>query len=232
MRSQRRWRCDGWLTRLPRFHAPLPARDGGPRRESRPCPLSGLKLHSVGEIDFSRFDLIALVDTQPGTGNNSLPPEVTPHIVIDHHPLRKATRGSSSAMFVAAAALRRQYSISIWSRRDSAGYAAGDGPAVWHTLGYAGPGREATKADVKPGSPCFLWPICGCSATSSWRGAAGVVSDAAGAIESARVYGRAIVTHLGAVENPDMVGEVADLLLREEQTLWTMARASSRRSCC
>jgi nanoRNase/pAp phosphatase (c-di-AMP/oligoRNAs hydrolase) len=32
-----------------------------------------------------------MLDTQPGTGNNALPPECRVDIVIDHHPLREAT---------------------------------------------------------------------------------------------------------------------------------------------
>jgi nanoRNase/pAp phosphatase (c-di-AMP/oligoRNAs hydrolase) len=52
----------------------------------------GLNLRLMHEIDPSKFDIIAMVDTQPGTGNNSLDPEVVPHIVIDHHPIRRATR--------------------------------------------------------------------------------------------------------------------------------------------
>ena len=40
----------------------------------------------VREQDFCHYDLIALVDTQPGTGNNALPDEHKAHIVIDHHP--------------------------------------------------------------------------------------------------------------------------------------------------
>ena len=33
---------------------------------------------------------VALLDTQPGTGNNALPDGLTPLIIIDHHPWRAA----------------------------------------------------------------------------------------------------------------------------------------------
>src|SRR5512137_1301037 len=33
----------------------------------------GLNLRLCEEVDYGKFDLIALVDTQPGAGNNSLP---------------------------------------------------------------------------------------------------------------------------------------------------------------
>ncbi len=40
---------------------------------------------------------IALVDTQPGAGNNALPAHVAPAIVFDHHPYREATAGAAFA---------------------------------------------------------------------------------------------------------------------------------------
>ena len=50
-----------------------------------------LKMHLVpiDKIKISDFDRIAMVDTQPKTGNNSLPAHVVPHLVIDHHPKSK-----------------------------------------------------------------------------------------------------------------------------------------------
>ena len=36
--------------------------------------------------DIDEYSAVALVDTQPGSGNNRLPDWITPHIVIDHHP--------------------------------------------------------------------------------------------------------------------------------------------------
>ena len=45
-----------------------------------------------------RYSCIALVDTQPGAGNNSLPAGVTPGIVIDHHFPHQA--GSAGVLFV------------------------------------------------------------------------------------------------------------------------------------
>lgn len=39
----------------------------------------------AGEINIRDFSVVALVDTQPGTGNNSLPLSIDPEIVIDHH---------------------------------------------------------------------------------------------------------------------------------------------------
>jgi len=43
-------------------------------------------------VNPNEFSVICMLDTQPGTGNNSLPPECRVDIVIDHHPLREATQ--------------------------------------------------------------------------------------------------------------------------------------------
>lgn len=41
--------------------------------------------------ELKEYSALALVDSQPGAGNNSLPPDTIPQIVIDHHhPLREA----------------------------------------------------------------------------------------------------------------------------------------------
>jgi nanoRNase/pAp phosphatase (c-di-AMP/oligoRNAs hydrolase) len=44
----------------------------------------------------------------------------------------------------------------------------------------------------------------------------------ADALRNARVQGPAVITDLGEIDNPDMIAEVADMLLREDETTWTM----------
>src|SRR5262245_47771742 len=45
-----------------------------------------INLVPVGEVDFAAGPQVALVDTQPGRSNNSLPGDFLPTVVIDHHP--------------------------------------------------------------------------------------------------------------------------------------------------
>jgi nanoRNase/pAp phosphatase (c-di-AMP/oligoRNAs hydrolase) len=45
-------------------------------------------LKPLESLDLDSFGIVALLDTQPGTGNNSLPSSRLPDILIDHHPLR------------------------------------------------------------------------------------------------------------------------------------------------
>lgn len=52
-----------------------------------------LDIKPLSEVNFKQYPVLALVDTQPGAGNNSLPRGVQPTIVIDHHePVRARTR--------------------------------------------------------------------------------------------------------------------------------------------
>src|SRR4051794_38119520 len=52
-----------------------------------------IPLVPLERLDLSTFDAVGLVDTQPQTGNNSLPDDRKPDIVIDHHPPREASNG-------------------------------------------------------------------------------------------------------------------------------------------
>jgi nanoRNase/pAp phosphatase (c-di-AMP/oligoRNAs hydrolase) len=51
-----------------------------------------IPLTPLGIVDLKEYQVVCMLDTQPGTGNNSLPPETRVDIVIDHHPLRELTR--------------------------------------------------------------------------------------------------------------------------------------------
>jgi nanoRNase/pAp phosphatase (c-di-AMP/oligoRNAs hydrolase) len=48
----------------------------------------------VRKLSWKSYRHVALVDTQPRTGNNQLPEGRPPDVVIDHHPLRKATQSA------------------------------------------------------------------------------------------------------------------------------------------
>lgn len=49
----------------------------------------------IERLDLSQYDRFALVDSQPETGNNSLPADRVPDVVLDHHPLREETRAAA-----------------------------------------------------------------------------------------------------------------------------------------
>jgi nanoRNase/pAp phosphatase (c-di-AMP/oligoRNAs hydrolase) len=183
-----------------------------------------LNLRQCSGVDFTNYNLIATVDTQPGTGNNSIPENVLPDIVVDHHPMKNRTRSAKfydvRSKYGATATILLEYlcekNIEI------------DMPLATALL-YAirsdtqDLGREATDADIKAIE--ILFPLANKRMLSEiQRGSvpAEYFAMLAEALRNAWVFENSTVTHLGNINNPDMIGEVADLLLREDNTFWTM----------
>lgn len=184
----------------------------------------GLNLRNCSDIDYSKYDLVAMVDTQPSAGNNSLPEGILPDIVVDHHPIRRQTRtveftdirsgyGATSTILV-------EYLI-------EAGITPDTQMATALLYGIRSDtqdlGREASRYDIEAIE--FLYPYAN-------NRMLGVIQRGkvprvyyqmlANALCNARVQGPAIITELGEIDNPDMIAEVADLLLRNDETSWTM----------
>ena len=184
----------------------------------------GLNLLRMDAVDLSSFDRIALVDTQPGTGNNRLPDGVVPHIVIDHHPIRGLTR---SARFYDVRSRYGSTSTILYEHLESAGIEPSIPLATALLYGIRSDtsdlGREATQADID--AFLALYP----RANKRKLGQIGMAvlprqyfSLLAAGLGNAVTYGKAVASELGDVENPDMIGEVADLLLRNEESTWAL----------
>ena len=184
-----------------------------------------LNLHDLAQVSFDQFDLVALVDAQPGSGNSSLPSQVLPDIVIDHHPCRRATRQ------VRFSDVRKDYgatSTILWEYLVKAQITPDITLATAMLCGIGSDtqdlGREAMAADIDAYEA--LYPLANKRMLSQiHRGTVPkeyfqMLSEA---LRNARLYeDRVIVAHLGPIDNPDMVGEMADLLLREDDTIWTL----------
>ncbi len=184
----------------------------------------GLNLRPIDQIDVSQFELFAMVDTQPGTGNNSLPGNIEPDIVIDHHFCKKLTRHCRftdiRSKYGATATVLLEY-------LDAAGISP-EVPLATAML-YAirsdtqDLGRDSTKADVDAFTRLYV--IANKRMLSEIQ--RGKVERnyylmLAHALNNATIYDNAIVTNLGDIENPDMIAEVADMLLRDDPTDWVM----------
>jgi nanoRNase/pAp phosphatase (c-di-AMP/oligoRNAs hydrolase) len=55
----------------------------------------GIDLTPIERLDPTTHDLVAMVDSQPATGNNSLPLDHPIDVVIDHHPQRPDSRSAA-----------------------------------------------------------------------------------------------------------------------------------------
>ncbi|MBC8377582.1 MAG: DHH family phosphoesterase [Planctomycetes bacterium] len=184
----------------------------------------GLNLRPIDQIDMSKFELFAMVDTQPGTGNNSLPGHMEPDIVMDHHSCRSLTRHCRftdiRSKYGATATILMEYLNQAQIEPDV--------PLATAML-YAirsdtqDLGRDSTKADMQAFTQ--LYAVANkrmLSAIQRGKVQRDYYQMLADAMTNATVYGNAIVTNLREIHNPDMIAELADMLLRDDQTDWVM----------
>ena len=187
----------------------------------------GINVQPLQKVSVGQFECLAMVDTQPGAGNNALPLDRLPDIVVDHHPIRPATRKSTYFD------IRKNYGSTSTMLHEYLQCAGVEIPVpVATALLYgirsdtADFGRDAMQADIN--AFLALYP------TSNKRilGRIGMArvprayfQVMMSALRNARSVGDCIYTDLGVVTNPDMVAEIADLLLRDEETCWAMCCA-------
>ena len=188
----------------------------------------GLNFRPIEDIDLDKYDAVALVDTQPRAGNNSLPDDRQPDIVLDHHPLTSETRG------VPFIDVRKRYgAVSTILVEYLGELGISPDPPLATALLYAirsdtqDLGTEAVQADIEAAEA--LYPLANTrmlSAIQRGRVPRSYYTSLAKALENARVYGNCIVADLGDVDNPDMMGEMADLFLRHEGIEWVLCHGA------
>lgn len=188
----------------------------------RELELKPVPLH---ELDLAAYDTLALVDTQPGAGNNSLPEDRDPAIIVDHHPPKCDPEA------YAFVDIRESYGATCTMVAEYASHCDVPLPPKLATaVVYAiksetqDLGREAAAADHRVYMTLFPRVDVGALARiQRARVPREYFRSFRDAIEEARVYGRAVVTNLGRIDTPDIVAEIADFLLRLEGADW---------SCC
>ena len=185
-----------------------------------------IELVPVSEVRFTGDVQIALVDTQPGRSNNSLPDAVVPTVVIDHHPAYAAYPG------VPFLDLRDNYGatstiMTEYLRESKLDVEPKIATALFYGIAAETQdlGREATAADIEASH--FLYPYANKRRLAKIENARvpreyfRVFREA---IDHAALYDhKVVVSLLGDVQYPDMVAEVADFLLRLDGAEWSAA---------
>ncbi|MGC9323960.1 MAG: DHH family phosphoesterase [Desulfomonilia bacterium] len=178
----------------------------------------------VKDIDFKDYSVICLIDTQPRTGNNAVPRDIIPHVVIDHHPLKNTTRkcpffdvrphyGSTSTIMT-------EYFRELDLPMDRMLATALFYGLKTDTNGLL---RHTVKADLDAFN--YLFPKIAPKTLSSIENPRIPKSHYlkfADAINNSIQYRDVIVSQLGKVNNPDIVAEMADFLLVMENIRWTL----------
>jgi nanoRNase/pAp phosphatase (c-di-AMP/oligoRNAs hydrolase) len=169
-------------------------------------------------LDPSVYDALAIVDSQPGTGNNSLPPDRLLDVVIDHHPARPESesvpwrdiRPDLGATSTIAVEYLRALNVPIDTPLATALFYAIR--AETRDLG-----REATHAERV--AYLFLFPLVDfhlLARISQPKVPRAHFAALDRALRSAQVWGDLVAVNMGGISYPDLVAEVADLLLEWE----------------
>lgn len=187
--------------------------------------LERCKIHMtpVEKVNLRNIRYCGLLDTQPKSGNNSLPSFLKPILVIDHHPRRRSTRAKIVDIrpeYGAGATIIIEYLKMAKVKIP---------PALATSLTYGilseteFLGREATQKDIS--SYTTLLPIL------NHRSLSRILHpplrreyfiDLHRAIENAYYYKNVVGTYLLNASYPDIVAQVADLILKSEGRTWAI----------
>jgi nanoRNase/pAp phosphatase (c-di-AMP/oligoRNAs hydrolase) len=186
--------------------------------------LLGLEHIDVQQVVWKDYPLIGLVDTQPETGNNSLPPGHRVDIIIDHHPRRPASaratwcdvREDFGASCTIVYSYLRERKIAI-------------SPKVATALLYAiksetrDLGRESSEHEFEAYAELLrIADLEKLYAIAEPKVPAAHFAALDRALRAAEVRGALVTANLGALSYPDLVAEVADLLLPYDAAHWVL----------
>ena len=183
-----------------------------------------LKISHLRHLSLDRYKYFALVDTQPKTGNNQLPKGRIPALVFDHHPPRPVLQQVPFADvredYGATASILAEYLETAevpLTKADVTGliYAIRS-----ETQDF---GREFAPHDKALYDRYF---------SKIDKRALGRIQNArlplsyfrnlSEALHNLESVGNLVISHLGEVEQPDIVPELADLLVRLEGKTWAL----------
>ncbi len=177
-----------------------------------------IPLVQIAELDLDQFAVVCMVDTQPNTGNNSYPEGRPVHLVIDHHPSKQPLDNvcwvDVRENYGASATILYEYlcsqNISINTRLATSLFYAIKSETQDLGRDWSKADREAYLKLLPISNNRILYDIIHPPAPREY------FFGFRKAIENALVYGPALVFNLKKIDNPDLVAELADFLLRLE----------------
>jgi nanoRNase/pAp phosphatase (c-di-AMP/oligoRNAs hydrolase) len=184
----------------------------------------GQPLRPLVNSDLAGEAAIALVDTQPGAGNNALPVGSEVAIVIDHHTWRE--------LAVKAAYVDVRPGLGATSTILTEYLQASDlepAPPLATALFYGiktdtrGLSRGAWPADTE--AYLYLQPLVDAQALAQIEYAqvpASYFKSFDATLQAARVYNGVVLAYIGPMVYPDLTAEMAHLLLRLEESQWVI----------
>ncbi len=177
-----------------------------------------IPLVEISTLDLELFTVVCMVDTQPGTGNNSYPVDRLVHLVIDHHPpkndLSDVRWVDIREDYGASATILYEYlcqqQVKINTRLATGLFYAIKSETQDLGREWSNADREAYIKLLPLSNNRILYQIVHHPVPREYYSAFRT------AIESALVYGPVLIFNLKQTENPDIVAELADFLLRQQ----------------
>jgi nanoRNase/pAp phosphatase (c-di-AMP/oligoRNAs hydrolase) len=183
-------------------------------------------LQQVADEELASKMILALVDTQPGTGNNPWLAGTQVAIVLDHHPWRRASRSG----VVGFADIRPDVGATAtilleYLRVAGVNLSSKLATAMFYGIkaDTRGLSRNVSSADAN--AYFYLQPRIEVEALAEIERAqvpAAYFKSFATTLETTQVYGDLAISYVGVMEYPDLAAEIADLLLRLEQISWVI----------
>jgi nanoRNase/pAp phosphatase (c-di-AMP/oligoRNAs hydrolase) len=181
-----------------------------------------IKLCSLSRIPIKEYPCIAMVDTQPSTGNNSLPANLFPTIVFDHHPLRPASRRVAfreiKTKYNVTASVITEYLIASKMELDTK-----LATALFYAIKSETEGLSREVGKIEARLRHYLYPNVDQKLLANIENARvskEYYQTIHSALENSTIYGDAVVARIENVHNPHIVAEVADFLMRLEKIKW------------
>jgi nanoRNase/pAp phosphatase (c-di-AMP/oligoRNAs hydrolase) len=183
------------------------------------------------KVSYRHHDLVVVVDTHPGAGTCRLPDGVVPDVVIDHHPgpacydgvrlpLVDASYGATSSL--------------VGEMLLANGFAIPERIATALVYGIQTDTQDLARNTSQVDEDVFarLYPLADLKLLGRIQRARVPQSYyrvMERGLRHALVHGNAVTTHLGEIEHPDLVAEVADLLFRLEGMTWSFVTGTHAR---
>lgn len=171
-----------------------------------------------------RFPNVALVDTQPSFNNNPFPNSRRAALVIDQHPSSAPANAElalvdpdcgATCVIVACALLQRGVLI---PERIATALAYG---ILTDTLGlYRAHRQDVVSTYLQVLAHADMRTLARIQNPLRTRKFFATLSNA---IRGATIHGKLLVSHLGLVETPDLVSQVAEFLLAYRRASWCLA---------
>lgn len=172
---------------------------------------------------------VALIDTQPPFGNNRFPSHRKADIVIDHHPRDRQTQADFSIIRDAYGAT----STIVFEALEEVSFRISRSLATALVYGISSEtqnlGREASPEDIAAYMQLYPQILTGSLAKIQHPPRSDDYFKTVGeAVRNAFVCGRVIGVHLGRIQTPDLVSQIADFLLTCHGKTWCLCTGRYR----